>query len=464
MAAELDNDDARLVFTWLFTVLIVGQGVIIFWFHLYQDREARKKLNLGRFFSNFGHFFSKKQAAVFQRGRNGQEWFKQTPSGATPADSSLPSLTLGDRRSAGTLPPAYKHAPMFEPPSFTSSGANALRRTSSLPTVQTNISSASRPSDGSNDARARRASALARLPLSPEVGGISDSCSSSPQVGGFAMRRGLLAVGDDAGEYSGAGEYITAYPVSVAPMRGASVGGSDRGCEIRKTVWRQSVASTTLAQMPGPAHFDEGAMFYGLDSIGAGSMRGVSVSGESWTPASGLAAPGLQHPPDSSDETVTGLIAPVETPEPDSIRMRPLSRSSSASIGSTCVAEGDEGRGAPTIMPAPSLSATLPVTPPSTAAVDNRRGSAVLQGSRRSSSTLTSPFSRALAVTSSLRSIDSTTWPVASPSATAVDSRRGSAVLQGTKTKLSAGSPEDSAVGSRRSSAALQGSRRSSLV
>lgn len=118
VAVELSDDDARLVFTWLFTLLMVAQGVIIFWFHLYQDREARQKLSLGLFFgASWNSRSKKKRNQAVQRGRHDQQWFKQTPSGPTPdgaagsSDGAHAGVT-GSSRSSGAPPPAYKRAPM----------------------------------------------------------------------------------------------------------------------------------------------------------------------------------------------------------------------------------------------------------------------------------------------------------------------------------------------------------------
>ena len=412
VAAELDDDDARLVFTWLFTVLIAAQGTIIFWFHLFQDREARQKLKLGRFFSSLGHLHSRtkkkrqnnrKQTAV-QRGRNTQDWFKPTqptPSGAAPANSTSPgggsSLTPSSGCSA--LPPVYTHAPLFDPPSFDWSNASSdlpyqHRRSSSLPTFQTIISSENHAeSTERTDGLARPASALARLssspPPSPQVGG----------GGGYIYADGSVDCSSNKG-----GEYITAYPASVLSRTSdsaSSSGGSFTSRHPRDTVWRLSVAPTatlgrmppgsptfgsvasaaTLDRMDGPAHFDEGAVFYGLDSIGAGSMRGVSVSGESWTPATILAAAGYQQLTDPSHReaglTMSGAA------EPDSIQIRNIQPFWSSS-------------GSLTTVPGPRRPSIVSLEVfPSAAAIGSRRGSSVLpeaelerglrQSSRRSS-------------------------------------------------------------------------------
>ena len=395
VAAELDDTEARLVFTWLFTVMMVVQGVIIFWFHLYQDREIRRKLNLGRFFLVDHRVKPKVQR---KRHRHDRGWFNQTPAGGTPADSSTIGSSVavtGDLMRSGGPPPAYTPAPQFDgPPRSPSAGSVGplIRvRSSSLPTIELDMSAdcSLASLSGSPMSQEPRRRASMQLPASPP-GDHGGGAAVVPVV----LRRQKLATTADVLPYSSrAGEYITAYqrdsaqPDSELCRSNSDDDDDDDNAENvgNATAWRRSVGPETemLNGLPASPWFDGGPEMDD-QSIGAGSVRGVPASGASWMPIAAHTALAGQFD-GARNYTVTlrsgnegggrsfglGTAAAAAAPryraetvwsdeEPDSIRMRNLQPPGGASRASITSMGVEGGRGVPGLLDQASSISPLP--------------------------------------------------------------------------------------------------------
>ena len=211
-AAELDDADARLVFTWLFTVLIAAQGVIIFWFHLYQDIEVRRKLSLVQYFS------VRARAPKVQRQRHNQGWFKQTQAGMSGAPLVAASTEGGSStgisvgwRDSGVSPPAYKDAPLFD-------GSSTATAETEFPVV------------------------MRRDKMAIAPGGGADSTDTMPRS-------------------SKGGEYIPSSRLGSAPPRDSTA-----------TVWDVNEPDTAKVQPPGLNHSTNAAGDRGAPGLRARSL------------------------------------------------------------------------------------------------------------------------------------------------------------------------------------------------